>query len=153
MIRSLPLLALAAAVAVSCGAPAPRDDSGPIADWPHYGGSPGGMRYSPLDQITPVNVNDLEVAWVYRHGDVSDGSDGTTRTSFNATPIVVQGTLYFCTGFNRVIALDAETGAERWSFDPGQELRKIRGPYPRVCRGVAHWAGHGQAFFKDRIRT
>ena len=49
------------------------------------------------------------------------------------------GALYFCTGKNRVIALDAETGRERWAFDPKQRCAKLEGPYPRVCRGVAYW--------------
>ena len=52
---------------------------------------------------------------------------------------MVGDTLYYCTGMNRVFALDAETGAERWSFDPKQRLRKLQGPYPRTCRGVAFW--------------
>jgi len=47
--------------------------------------------------------------------------------------------MYFCTGFNRVIALDPETGRELWAFDPKQRLTKLQGPYPRVCRGVAYW--------------
>ena len=55
------------------------------------------------------------------------------------TPIVVGDSLFYCTGMNRVFALDAETGAERWSFDPQQRLKKLQGPYPRTCRGVAHW--------------
>ncbi len=136
------LLAVCAAclcALAACGAPGPVELSGPTADWPHYGGDAGGLRYSPLTQITRANVSRLEVAWTYRHGDVSDGSDGTTRTSFNATPIVVEGGLYFCTGRNRVIALDPETGEERWRFDPGVRLTRLRGPYPRVCRGVAWW--------------
>jgi quinoprotein glucose dehydrogenase len=129
---------------VACGRPAPVDYSGPIADWRDYGGDKGGLRYSPLTQIAPENVNDLEVAWVYHHGDVSDGSDGSTRTSFNATPIMIDGALYFCTAYNRVISLDAETGAERWAFDPGQRMTRIvTGPYPRTCRGVAYWEGPG----------
>ncbi|HTY16150.1 MAG TPA: pyrroloquinoline quinone-dependent dehydrogenase [Myxococcota bacterium] len=99
------------------------------------------MKWSPLTQITAANVGELEPAWIYRHGDVSDGTHETTRTSFNATPIEVDDTLYFCTGLNRVIALDPETGAERWSFDPKLRLRRLHGPYPMVCRGVAHWAG------------
>jgi len=123
---------------VACG-PAPVEDSGPVAGWPEYGGDKGGLRYSPLTQITPENVNDLEVAWVHRHGDVSDGSDGKTRTSFNSTPILANDTLYFCTGFNRVFAVDAATGEERWVFDPQQQMNKIEGPYTRTCRGVAFW--------------
>jgi quinoprotein glucose dehydrogenase len=134
-----------AAALLGCGAPAAPDVSGPIADWPEYGATKGGLRFSPLTQITPENVGDLEVAWVHHHGDVSDGTDGTTRTSFNATPLAIGRTLYFCTGKNRVFALDAETGAERWVFDPGQKLDHIEGPYPRVCRGVAHWKGDAPA--------
>jgi quinoprotein glucose dehydrogenase len=122
-----------------CGERAPLDLSGPTADWPEYGGDKGGLHWSPLQQITRENVAGLEVAWTYRHGDISDGSDGTTRTSFNVTPIVVGGAMYFCTGKNRVIALDAETGKERWTFDPVQRRTKLSGPYPRVCRGVAYW--------------
>jgi quinoprotein glucose dehydrogenase len=138
---SRPALAalLAALTAAACDSPAPLDLSGPTAEWRYYGGDAGGLRYSPLTQITPANVADLELAWSYRHGDVSDGSDGTTRTSFNATPVAAEGGLYFCTGGNRVIALDPETGALRWSFDPELKLRVLRGPYPRVCRGVAWW--------------
>jgi quinoprotein glucose dehydrogenase len=130
---------LALPLALGCGEPAPPDLSGPVADWPEYGGDKGGMRWSPLDQITPANVGDLEVAWTFHHGDVSDGSDGTTRTSFNATPIVAGGSMYFCTGKNRVFALDPATGEQRWVFDPVQKLTKLEGPYPRTCRGVAWW--------------
>ncbi|MFP8881344.1 MAG: PQQ-binding-like beta-propeller repeat protein, partial [Myxococcota bacterium] len=136
-----PVFALGSLIGIVAGCgPDGLDNSGPTADWPEYGGDIGGMRYSPLTQITPDNVDDLEVAWVYRHGDISDGSDGTTRTSFNATPLVVDDTMYFCTGMNRVIALDPETGEERWSFDPQMKQTKLRGPYPRACRGVAFWA-------------
>jgi len=136
-------LALAAACLLACGPPAPLDHSGPTSEWRDYGGDKGGAKYAPQTQITPANVGGLEIAWTYRHGDISDGSDGTTRTSFNATPIMVRDTLYFCTGFNRVIAIDAETGAERWAFDPQQRLTKLDGPYPRTCRGVAWW-GDGE---------
>ncbi|MFQ5514903.1 MAG: pyrroloquinoline quinone-dependent dehydrogenase [Myxococcota bacterium] len=128
-----------ALLGLACHEPTPIDRSGPVAEWPEYGGDKGGLRYSPLSQITRENVGALEIAWVHHHGDISDGSDGSSRTSFNATPIVADGLLYFCTGFNRVIALDPETGEERWSFDPRQRLRKLQGPYPRTCRGVAYW--------------
>ncbi len=137
--RLASLAALLAATLSACAEPAELALTGPTADWPHYGSDPGGLRWSPLDQIHRGNVGELELAWSYHHGDVSDGSDGSTRTSFNATPIVADGTLYFCTGWNRVIALDPETGAERWTFDPEVKLRKLRGPYPRVCRGVVYW--------------
>jgi quinoprotein glucose dehydrogenase len=136
-LRSAVLLAL---VCLACGGkPPPLDLSGPLAEWPEYGGDAGGLRFSPLTQITRENVGSLRVAWQFHHGDVSDGSDGTSRTSFQATPLVVDGGLYFCTGKNRVFALEPETGEERWSFDPQQRLQKLEGPYPRTCRGVAYW--------------
>ena len=129
------------ALLLACGSPEPVDLSGPVADWPEYGGDKGGLRWSPLDQITPENVHRLEIAWVHHHGDIAHPSETKSRTSFNATPLAVGDTLYFCTGKNRVFALDAETGNERWVFDPIQRTRKLEGPYPRTCRGVAHWAG------------
>lgn len=136
------LLLVALAVGpIGCGSRTQIDRQGAVAEWPEYGATKGGLKYSPLDQITPENVDDLEVAWVYRHGDFSDGSGEFARTSFQATPIVSEGTLYFCTGFARVIALDAETGAERWSFDPRLRARRGEGPYPLTCRGVAYWSG------------
>jgi quinoprotein glucose dehydrogenase len=136
---SVPLACLLLLTASGCNDAPDVDLTGPLADWPHYGGDRGGLRYSPLTQITPENVGDLELAWEYRHGDISDGSGDTTRTSFNATPIVADGRLYFCTGFNRVIALDPETGVELWRFDPELSLRKLEGPYPLTCRGVSYW--------------
>jgi quinoprotein glucose dehydrogenase len=145
----------AAALALSllaCGPP-PLETTGPIAGWPDYGGSKGGLRYSPITQINSENVHDLELAWVHHSGDISDGSDGSTRTSFNATPILARDTLYFCTGFNRVIAVDAETGEERWAFDPVQSLTRIEGPYTRACRGVAHWRGFVKGACSERIYT
>jgi quinoprotein glucose dehydrogenase len=130
---------------LGCGEPPPPDLSGPVAEWPAYGGDAGGLRFSPLTQITRENVDRLELAWVHRHGDVSDGSGEATRTSFNATPVVVGDSLYFCTGFGRVIALDPETGGERWAFDPQLRTKRLRGPYPLVCRGVAYWRDPGAA--------
>ncbi len=132
--RLLPLCALAA---LACSPPAAVPEGGPVAGWPVYGGTPGGTRYSPLTQITPENVRALEVAWTYHHGDIEDGSHGVgVRSGFQTTPILVEDTLYFCTPFNRVIALDAESGAERWSYDPHLDRD---GLYLFNCRGVAAW--------------
>lgn len=141
---------------LACHEPLPLDRTGPTADWPAYGGDAGGLHWSRASQITAGNVDRLEVAWTYHHGDISDGSDGTSRTSFNATPVVVGDTLWFCTGKNRVIALDAETGVERWTFDYQQRLEKLFGPYPRTCRGVAWWrdpAPGERAACRERIFT
>jgi glucose dehydrogenase len=147
-------LAFLGQVISGCGSTA-VDNSGPTHDWRHYGGDQGGMRYSPLTQIDAHNVGELEVAWMYRHGDFSDGSGEYNRTSFQATPLAVEDKIYFCTGFNRVIALDAETGEERWAFDPGLQAKRGEGPYPLTCRGVAYWESTegGEGTCERRIYT
>jgi quinoprotein glucose dehydrogenase len=117
------------------------DNSGPVAEWREYGGDKGGLKFSPLTQITPANVDSLTPAWEYRHGDVSQGSKTEAKTSFLATPVVADGSMFFCTAFSRVIALDPETGEEHWSFDPELRTRSSEGPYPLSCRGVAYWGG------------
>ncbi len=107
-------------------------------EWPNYGNDPGGMRYSPLSQIDRENVSKLKVAWTFHTGDVSDGSRDRKRSGFEATPILVDGTLYFTTPFNRVIALDPETGKPRWAYDPKIDLTLDYGD-GLVNRGVATW--------------
>jgi quinoprotein glucose dehydrogenase len=111
---------------------------GALAGWGHYGGDAGGARYSALDQIRRGNVSSLEIAWTYRTGDVSDGSKYPNKSSFEATPILFEGTLYLSTPFSRVIALDPETGMERWAHDPEIDLT-IRYSESLVSRGVVLW--------------
>ena len=114
------------------------------AGWPIYGGDAGGQRHSVLDQITPANVDELEVAWTYHHGDIitTGGYDAASHggspasTTFQNTPILRGDTLYICSPFNKVIALDAQTGEERWKYDPGVDLD---GMYLLNCRGVSAW--------------
>ena len=110
---------------------------GPTAEWRHYGGDAGGSRWSPLEQITPSNVADLELVWEFHTGDVV--AEGPGKSTFQATPILVGETLYFCTPRNRVFALDAETGAQRWVADP---RTRTEPSWQRTCRGVA-WARTG----------
>jgi quinoprotein glucose dehydrogenase len=110
------------------------------SQWPSYGNDPGGSRYSELDDITPANVGDLQEAWSYRTGDVSDGRGANpSTTAFEVTPILVEGSLVFCTPFNRVIALDPATGSERWSYDPEIPLEDARYANQLICRGVSFW--------------
>jgi quinoprotein glucose dehydrogenase len=130
---------------LACDPSGPVDYRGPLAEWRHFGGDSGGLSYSPLNQITAQNVKQLELAWTYRHGDYSDGSGDYSRTSFQATPIAIGDSLYFCTAFNRVISLDAETGEERWVFDPELRAKRGEGPYPLTCRGVAYWESQPDA--------
>jgi membrane-bound PQQ-dependent dehydrogenase (glucose/quinate/shikimate family) len=115
-----------------------RPPGGPVDDWPYYGHDPGGMRYSPLTEINRENVSQLKVAWVFHTGDISDESHDRKRSGFETTPILVDGTLYLTTPFNRVIALDPETGAQRWAYDP---LVDPTGDYGDglINRGVSTW--------------
>jgi quinoprotein glucose dehydrogenase len=106
--------------------------------WPTTSGDPGGSKYSPLRQINRENVTSLKVAWTYRTGDVSDGQTLPTRSAFETTPLVIDGIMYVTTPFNRVIALDAETGKELWAFDP--KINRER-PYNLfINRGAAYWS-------------
>jgi quinoprotein glucose dehydrogenase len=114
--------------------PPPINFTGPVAGWAAWGGDPGAGRYSPLTQITPQNVGRLEQAWMHRSGDVLPKGEG--KTAHQATPILDEDTLYYCTPLNRIFALDAETGAERWVFDPGLERKES---WSRRCRGVSLW--------------
>ena len=120
-----------------CGrSPEPIDHSGPVAGWPHYGSQIDGGRFSPVDQIDPSNVDQLEVAWTYHTGDLLLTNEEGYGTSFQNTPIVVGDTLYGCTPFNRIFALDSETGQERWTYDPKVDLE---GAILKICRGVSYW--------------
>jgi quinoprotein glucose dehydrogenase len=136
-IATLATFVLATSAATAQVSP-PQSSDGTFADWPYYGGDPGGGRYSPLTQINRTNVAQLKIAWEYHTGDLSDGSGGRRVSAFETTPIVVHGTMYFSTPFNRVIALDPETGKEKWSFDPNIDFRA---PYSEglINRGVTLW--------------
>jgi quinoprotein glucose dehydrogenase len=110
---------------------------GDVADWPYYGRDQEGTRYAPLDQINRDNVGYLEKAWEYHTGDFADGSDGRPETTFQATPILVDGVLYLATVYGRVIALNPETGAEIWTYDPEVDPTVDRGEFAN--RGVTYW--------------
>jgi quinoprotein glucose dehydrogenase len=103
-------------------------------EWTAYGHDALASRYSPLEQITRENVKGLQVAWTYRTGDTTH-----TRqpTKFEATPLMVDGTLYLSTPFGRVIALDPTTGREQWTFDPHTDRGMNWGDWAN--RGVSTW--------------
>lgn len=108
------------------------------SDYASYGGD-GGRQYAGAGLITATNVDQLKPLWSHHSGDVSAGSDQVYSTSsFQNTPILVEGVLYMCTPFNRVVALDPATGAEFWSYDPKIEL-KAHYSNQLVCRGVSYW--------------
>jgi quinoprotein glucose dehydrogenase len=115
--------------------------------WSYYGHDPGGTRYSPLTQINRENVAKLKVAWTFHVGDISDGSGRKKRSGLETTPILVDGTLYLTTAFNRVFAVDPETGKQRWVYDPMTELAADYGD-GLINRGVSAW--HDPSRAKDK---
>jgi quinoprotein glucose dehydrogenase len=105
--------------------------------WPVYGGDSGGTRYSVLNQITRSNVSHLRVAWSYHTHALEPETMLNERAAFEATPILVDGTLFLTTPFNQVVALDPASGAARWTYDPKVSRSHM---YSEVTsRGVAAW--------------
>src|SRR5690349_708112 len=92
-------------------------------NWYSYGGDSGGTHYSTLKQITKTNVDKLKEAWQFVTPDA-----GTTE----ATPLIVNGTMYVVTPRQKVIALDAATGKQKWVFDSGEGTNG-------ATRGLAYW--------------
>src|SRR5580765_8135564 len=114
-------------------------------DWPNAGSDKGGMRYSKLEQINRKNVGRLTMAWRYHTGDAAKGNGSTIE----CTPIVIDGVMYVTTPKSKVVALDADTGCERWKFDPYADF-KLTQPLASggVNRGVAFWTdGKEQRIF------
>ena len=107
-------------------------------EWRSYGNDPGGMRFSSLKQIDRSDVSELQRAWTYE----LPASPSNSAIAFESTPIMIDDTLYFATQKGKAIALNAETGAQRWFFDSGQG--NPNGRKAGVNRGVAYWAGSSQ---------
>ena len=126
----------------------------PSTEWPTYGHDPGGMRFSPLKQITPANVGQLQVAWTYHMRPATPatppapdvdapaaaagrgrgrGRGGSGFAASETTPVVVDGIMCISTPYNRVVALDPTTGKEVWVF-------QLPSGNPST-RGVEYWAG------------
>jgi quinate dehydrogenase (quinone) len=102
-------------------------------DWTSYGANGDETRFAALDQITPENVSELEVAWTFHTGDtpVSPGGGGAED---QGTPLQVGDDLFFCSPNNTVISIDATSGTENWRHDFPTETRTwVR------CRGLAYF--------------
>ena len=106
--------------------------------WSNYGNDPGGSRHSHASQIKRGNLDRLAPVWVFRTGETGEGYRSGYKHSFQATPILAGGTLFFSTAFNRVFAIDAESGVQRWRFDAG--LDPDQGFSEVANRGVAYWS-------------
>jgi quinohemoprotein ethanol dehydrogenase len=102
-------------------------------NWMVHGRTYDEQRFSPLKQINDQNVSQLKLAWFY---------DLDTRRGQEATPLVIDGVMYFTSAWSKVFALNAATGALLWSYDP-----KVPGAWginaccDVVNRGVAVWNG------------
>ncbi len=114
----------------------PRQAEMPIGagnEWPVYLGDKASSQYSTLNQITPENVSQLEVAWEFHSGDASP--IGSTQIQCN--PIMVGGVLYGTTPGVKAFALDAATGKQIWAFNPFFDEDSLS-PLG-TNRGVVYW--------------
>ncbi|MCW3838294.1 PQQ-dependent dehydrogenase, methanol/ethanol family [Sphingomonas canadensis] len=141
MLPTRPMLAAAAAaVAIFAAACSPGGsgaaDKGLLGaperagDWPRSGRDMGDSYFSPLDGINAGNVTKLGFAWEFRDFLVR----GRTHYGMESTPVMVDGTLYFSGPWGEVYALDARTGAKRWTHDTEAD-----GSFARnACCGVVN---------------
>ena len=104
-------------------------------EWLTYGRDYGEQRFSPLTQITAENVGDLGLEW-YADLDTARGQE--------ATPLVHGGVLYVSTAWSKVLAFDAKTGQQKWSYDP---------EVPRETLAVAccDAVNRGVALYGDKV--
>lgn len=119
-------------------------------DWPAYGRTQAGTRYSPLTQINDSNVNKLEVAWTFRTGDLTTAKDPGEATN-QVTPIKIGNGMYLCTAHQQLIALDPATGQEKWRFDP--QLKVDNTFQHMTCRGVSYYDAANTAEFATSLST
>jgi quinoprotein glucose dehydrogenase len=115
----------------------------PPGEWSAYGGDVLGGRHSRLTQIDTANVARLAVAWTYHTGELAPAVETRRPRSLEATPIVVEGVMYLITPMGRIIALDAETGAQRWVYDA--RLDRSIGFGDHTSRGVSTWLDASRA--------
>ncbi|MEE2636919.1 MAG: PQQ-binding-like beta-propeller repeat protein, partial [Acidobacteriota bacterium] len=108
--------------------------NGGFVEWPYVGSDQANTRSSEAAHITRENIEQLEVAWTWRPEDRARPEFGTVPGSFTSTPIMLDGTLYVSSNYNRVAALDPITGSERWVFDP----RAYEDGMPALGGGFRH---------------
>ena len=105
-----------------------------VTDWRFYGNVAEGQRFAQIDQINVKNVGQLEEKWRFRTGVPYD---------FKNTPLEVNGLVYVCTAGNTLIALDSDSGTEKWRYDPhvkpGGGDMETASTFARTCRGVGYY--------------
>ena len=136
-VRSAAPLALALLGSVAAAQTAkPTGFTTARGEWPSYTGDTRGSRYSPLDQISAGNFSTLEVAWRFK----TDSLGPRPEFKLESTPLMVGGTLYTTAGTGRaVIALDAVTGALKWTHKEDEGPRGAAAPRQLSGRGLAYW--------------
>ncbi|WP_313083208.1 glucose/quinate/shikimate family membrane-bound PQQ-dependent dehydrogenase [Atlantibacter sp.] len=120
----------------------------PDGDWPAYGRNQEGQRFSPLKQINADNVHELKEAWSFQTRDVKLPTDPGEITN-EVTPIKVGDTLYLCSAHQRLFALDAATGKEKWHFDP--QLNANPSFQHVTCRGVSYHEARADSASPDVV--
>jgi quinoprotein glucose dehydrogenase len=93
-----------------------------------------GSNYSSLNQINAGNVTQLEQAWIFHTGEAPPENVMDKLIAFEDQPNLIEGNLVICTTSRRLIALDPQTGKQRWVFDPKDAKVGMQ-----KCRGVTHW--------------
>jgi quinoprotein glucose dehydrogenase len=106
--------------------------------WTQYKGSAESINYSSLSQVDTSNVNQLQIAWTYHTRD----ADTVFHSQIQCNPIMVDGVLYGTSPKMKLFAIDAQTGAEKWQFNPFDSLAKDKRIFFVLnnCRGVMFWA-------------
>src|SRR5947208_6039104 len=114
------LVALAAIAPLAPVAPltASAQSADRRVEWPAYGGDLAATKYSSLTDINRDNVAKLAKAWEWATGETPNAATRARPGNFQATPLMIGDTLFLSTSYNRVVALDANTGRELWAFDP-----------------------------------
>ena len=124
----------------AAAAPSAATKRGPDIAWTTYGGNLASQRYSPADQITKENFDQLEIAWRLKTDSLGPRPD----TLYSATPLLVDRTLYTTAGTRRAaIALNAVTGEMLWMHAEDEGKRGQNAPRNGAGRGVAYWSGAG----------
>jgi alcohol dehydrogenase (cytochrome c) len=139
--RALVLAAMTVAGAVSAAPPASMLGKKAAVfedpnNWPQYHRSYNAWRYSPLKDINKNNVNKLKVAWIHQPGSITQG--------LQATPIVIDGVMYYIGPDNHVFALKADSGEVIWRHTPKLNPVYKESFYASQSRGVT--VGRGKVF-------
>jgi quinoprotein glucose dehydrogenase len=105
-------------------------------EWRTYGADLGNTHYSPLDQITANNFNQLQVAWRFK----TESLGPRPETNLQSTPLMANGVIYSTAGSRRaVVALDAATGELIWIHTEREGKRGDNAPRNLSGRGLAYW--------------